>query len=368
MKKKITALLLALLMCTASVLPVHAADKVLGDVLNTDIVTYIDGFPIRSYNINWNTYIVVEDLMQYGFGVTWDGDARRLTISRTRTCTPEHYTAAYVPEANNAANGTVAANYYATDVVTLIGDKPIESYNIGGFTCVKIDTVAAEFGMGYVWDGEARTVSLTSPNANVPTVQPGIAVTVPDNISPEQAENYVVNETYKKIAVSKIEESLNKIGALRNPEYAVGFIKQVFGFKEAELVELATVSFANAFNDYSYGIKYAEVNGNTVTTTVEISMRKLDDAFTYAALALMYMTSEKQINPTKEEAPIVLLTFLCLEIADDSREVVTRTVDVNITVDPAAQTAEISDKSSSELLNAILGGLLEDPLFAEFAN
>jgi len=366
MKKKITALLLALLMCTASVLPVHAADKVLGDVLNTDIVTYIDGFPIRSYNINWDTYIVVEDLMQYGFGVTWNGNTRQLIISRTRTCTPESYTASYVPQAGNAENGTVAANYYATDVVTLIGDKPIESYNIGGFTCVKIDTVAAEFGMGYVWDGDARTVSLTSPNAAAPTVQPDTAVTVPENISPEQAENYVVNETYKKLAVSRLESFLNQIGDFRDPERAVEFARDSFSIEDEEAARLAALAFMNAFETYSYGIKYSEVSGNTVTTTVEISMRRLDDVFTNAVLALMYMAAESDTEPTEEEMMLLLLTFVCLEIADESREVVTRTVDVKITVDPKTQTAEITEETANELINAILGGLLEDPLLGQF--
>lgn len=85
MKKRLLSALLAAAMLTALfALPVCALTpgEEIGQVLYTDIVAYIDGYAIRSYNINWNTYIVVEDLAAYGFDVTWiPEDGGRLVIA-----------------------------------------------------------------------------------------------------------------------------------------------------------------------------------------------------------------------------------------------------------------------------------------------
>ena len=83
MKKKLMALLLtAVMLCSMLALPAQAAQYKVGDaignVLYTDIVTYIDGYAIRSYNINGYTYIVAEDLLMYGFSVVWNGAAKTL--------------------------------------------------------------------------------------------------------------------------------------------------------------------------------------------------------------------------------------------------------------------------------------------------
>ena len=68
-----------------------AVGDVIGHVLHTDIVCYIDGHPIRSYNIGGNTWIVAEDLLSYGFEVTWLGDERRLVIGTGRTASSDEY-------------------------------------------------------------------------------------------------------------------------------------------------------------------------------------------------------------------------------------------------------------------------------------
>ena len=111
MKKRFISVLLAALMMVAPMaVPVSAADQVLGQYLYTDIVAYIDNYPIRSFNIKGNTYIVVEDLSQYGFGVTWDGVSGRLVISTTRTAAPAQYTTTYKPTANTVPAGTPAGD------------------------------------------------------------------------------------------------------------------------------------------------------------------------------------------------------------------------------------------------------------------
>lgn len=50
------------------------------DVYATDIQAYLNGNPIRSYNIDGQTIIICEDLREFGYDVQWDETARTLTI------------------------------------------------------------------------------------------------------------------------------------------------------------------------------------------------------------------------------------------------------------------------------------------------
>lgn len=64
----------------------------LGHVYSTDIVTYVDGMPITSYNIGGKTVIAAKDLMEYGFQVNWSEEDRTVpsfsVIRRRAVSTP----------------------------------------------------------------------------------------------------------------------------------------------------------------------------------------------------------------------------------------------------------------------------------------
>jgi len=132
-------------------------------VLYTDIVTYIDGCPIRSYNIGGYTYVVAEDLAQYGFAVEWLPAPKKLSVLAQRTRTPERYISNYSPVSDEGKRpGDLVLPVLHTDIVTEIRGKAVTSYNIGGYTCIGVDDLAAGFAEEYVWDGDARTLSLTT--------------------------------------------------------------------------------------------------------------------------------------------------------------------------------------------------------------
>lgn len=161
--KRIFAIIIAAVILLSSALPVYSANigDPLGWVLNTDIVCRIDGQPIRSYNIDGNTYIVVEDLMEYGFSVSWDGAAKKLTVNgKTGGITSE-----YTPKANTAEVGSRAMQYLYTDITTWLGSNQVTGYNIGGYTCICMDDLAAKYSSGYVWDDAARELSMTTASA-----------------------------------------------------------------------------------------------------------------------------------------------------------------------------------------------------------
>ena len=84
MKRLLSVLLIAVILTTSAV---YAATPKIGDVINhvlaTDIVAYINGQPINSYNIDSNTAVVVEQLDKYGFDISWDGALRQLNVTRS---------------------------------------------------------------------------------------------------------------------------------------------------------------------------------------------------------------------------------------------------------------------------------------------
>jgi rhodanese-related sulfurtransferase len=155
--KKLLTMVLVAVMCLNVVVPLNAqnvGDR-LGYVLNTDIRVFIDGQQIMGFNIDGYTYVVAEDLRAYGFSVAWDGTARSLTITRGEpTGTPRP-----VPP-NLAPVGSQAFPYLFTDIVTYIGGRRVVSHNVDGQTIIRTNDLAAAFG-SYVWDGTARTLSLT---------------------------------------------------------------------------------------------------------------------------------------------------------------------------------------------------------------
>ena len=55
-----------------------------GYYYETDIVTYLDGKPITAYNIGGNTYILAEEMRDFGYVVEWVEEDRNLWITSPR--------------------------------------------------------------------------------------------------------------------------------------------------------------------------------------------------------------------------------------------------------------------------------------------
>jgi hypothetical protein len=127
----------------------------LGDVLYTDIIAYINGEAIPSYNIDGNTFIIAEDLMRYGFNVAWDGEERTLKVlgwNANKAFDP-------IPaEKETAASGAFKTNYFYTDIKTFVSGEEAEGFNIDGQTLIHFDLLA-EYGM-VEWDAQARELRL----------------------------------------------------------------------------------------------------------------------------------------------------------------------------------------------------------------
>ena len=143
--------------------------KIIGQVLSTDIRAYVDEQPIRSYNYQDRTYVMAEDLRNYGFQVDWDGTARTLNITL-----PAERTVEELPyEEENAilekdTPGQKRFDVYQTDIQVLFDGKPIPdennvktSVNVNGNTLVLLSSL--QYFGEVIWDPDnpyRRTSSL----------------------------------------------------------------------------------------------------------------------------------------------------------------------------------------------------------------
>ncbi|MBO5408100.1 MAG: M15 family metallopeptidase [Clostridia bacterium] len=157
MKKLLTALVLVCILM--SVVPVASMAKT-GDVLGyakyTDISAYINHYPIASYNINDYTAVVAEDLANYGFRVDWNDYERALYISKDNSA--KRITPYVTPYKYASVAGYPSFAYLQTDIKTYVNGVPVESFNIGGKTCIYMDSLVSCGELA--WVPEFRAIKL----------------------------------------------------------------------------------------------------------------------------------------------------------------------------------------------------------------
>ena len=133
-----------------------------GKVLATDIVTYIDGVRVPSFNIAGRTAVVVENLnaKTLPFGVSYDDASRTLTIAEEDIFgTGGRDFFHFDTDFSANAVGTPVMDVLYTDIKTVFGEAELESFNIGGFTCIYADDLAKLCG-SFEWSEAARTVNV----------------------------------------------------------------------------------------------------------------------------------------------------------------------------------------------------------------
>ena len=130
---------------------------VIGKTLTTDIVAQINGYDIPSYNYNGYTYIIAEDLKNYGFSVTYDNASRTLSVKRDYGIIKINSTYEK-PSVSSADVGKTAFKILYTDIITYVDGKYVNSYNINGQTIIAFDDIAS-YG-SYIWDNSTRKITL----------------------------------------------------------------------------------------------------------------------------------------------------------------------------------------------------------------
>ena len=157
-----------------------ANGDIVGDLYSTDIMAYVNGKPIVSYNIGGRTAIVLEDLK----GVSWSGnnpgygygfDCWYHEETRTFTARAGGYGGVYGdPKVERGVGGgAVVGHIYETDIQAIFNEHYVPSYNIGGKTAICIEDVGtvtenspnAAYGYSdymckFEWNDEERVIRL----------------------------------------------------------------------------------------------------------------------------------------------------------------------------------------------------------------
>lgn len=117
--------------------------------VSTDTVL-VDFQPITAYKINGSNYVLAEELNYYGFDVKWDPETWSLHIFRNKEKNIDIFPADKINVLKS--NFVKSRSIYKTDIVTYIGDRKVEAYNLGGETVVKVRDLS-EYAYIY-WNNE----------------------------------------------------------------------------------------------------------------------------------------------------------------------------------------------------------------------
>lgn len=346
MKKRILALLLSAMMLMGALVPASAADVVLGVVRYTQIVAYIDGYAIPSYNINDNTYIVVEDLAKYGFGVVWDGATGKLHISEQRTAAPANYTATYEAPAVTQAmiNSEVAMNYYETKVTTWIGPNQITGYNIGGFTCICMDDLARFFAApgGYVFVPEERALKMVSPafGASEPALEP-----VPGEL--------------KEVVADYIKSDMDSI---KNRKFEGEDAKLMADFKALYGSELYN-DFLAFLDEYYATVKYAfngvKVDGNKAEVSLDVTARNIALGMDSYVWNLLIKSEDKKFANQTEYYRFAM-ELMIEALGDDTLP--TKTTETTVVLELVNGVWTLNEANNEDFIIALTGGVFTELL------
>ncbi len=160
--KTISAAAIIMLMPVA----VHAeVGDIAGEIYSTDILTQFNGLPIRSYAIDGETLIALEDLEDYGFNVKYDDSIRTVFINKLGEPAED-----FEPQIERGKVGEIAGYYYETDIIAYLNGINIRAYAIDGQMVARVEDIGAVredseygisvYGMTYTWDEENRLLSL----------------------------------------------------------------------------------------------------------------------------------------------------------------------------------------------------------------
>ena len=160
--KKIIPIILSVIMVFTLSMSVFAANgDVAGYIYSTDILAYINGVEVESYNIGGKTAVVIEDILkENSTAYVYDDYSRTLKIF---SLSPNYLVEG--KSESKATSGRIVGKIYETDIKTSIYDVVIPTYNIGGKTAVAIedlgyDNVFSPIGGNFIWNEKERTISL----------------------------------------------------------------------------------------------------------------------------------------------------------------------------------------------------------------
>ena len=172
MKKKIIALMLAVMMLCSMYVPSHAAS-----VSPTKSAVMINGERVefQAYNIDGNNYFKLRDIAfalngtEAQFEISWDPYNRILGMSRGLSYTPNGQE--MTNSGGDGSSAVVSSGKMEIDACGVL----LRAYNIGGNNYFKLRDLAQQHNFAVEWDAANQTISIdtskgyTMPGVSLPT-------------------------------------------------------------------------------------------------------------------------------------------------------------------------------------------------------
>ena len=167
MKKIIPIIMCSILMLSVVCYTVSAACES-GDIIGytqcSDIIAYIDDLPIRSYNIDGNTFIPADDLSYYGFDVSWRTDeyiSEKYNINGLGWLDINSRSGDVLHDKIITEYDSGSVPYLFTNVCTHINGQAVYGMSIDGGICINFDDLARFFAYEYVWLSDKREIRMS---------------------------------------------------------------------------------------------------------------------------------------------------------------------------------------------------------------
>ncbi len=175
MKKMISVIMFFILIFSAA----YAADfGVIGEVLTTDIICFIDEQPISSYNINGFTYVIAEELGGYGFSVLWNAEKRTLSVNRDKEADRIFPSIDIINVKKGTERiGDFRYNVYSTDIVTYLNGEKIDACNVNGRTLINAEFLSSCGLVSY--NNDIRTIKVDLVSFDAAEYKKGETVSLP---------------------------------------------------------------------------------------------------------------------------------------------------------------------------------------------
>ena len=136
--KRVVVILAAAAISTVAAIPAYAANgDIVCPIYSSDIITKLDGREIQTYSLNGRMMIAVEDLVPYGYSVSWDGNTNTLIAVKVGAADKD-----FNPSFGRGNEGEQVGYMYESDITVFLNGKKADAYSIGGKMVVCAEDIA----------------------------------------------------------------------------------------------------------------------------------------------------------------------------------------------------------------------------------
>ena len=148
-----------------------ANGDIVGEIYNTDILTTLDGVPIRSYSIDGETVIPLEELSEYGYEVYYDDRVRKVFVTHAKDI-PDDLS----PQIPRGQTGGTSGYIYESDIRAYLNGVEIPAYALNGQMGVVVEDIGrvnrgknvSPYGFTYGFYEASRLLTLKSGYDRLP--------------------------------------------------------------------------------------------------------------------------------------------------------------------------------------------------------